>query len=82
MFSSSLSLKSYGLITPKMFHNVTFQEIDVQNTIDNMARKLMHRRQLFNVISIPTAKVPIVKFTDRETRLDGDISLYNTLVSE
>ena len=60
---------------------VFFQDIDVVETIETVAKKLMQKRQLYNVISIPTAKVPIVKFTDRETRLEGDISLYNTLVS-
>lgn len=33
-----------------------------------------------NVLPITTAKVPIVKFYHAHTGLEGDISLYNTLV--
>lgn len=33
-----------------------------------------------NVLPITTAKVPIVKFYHVQTGLEGDISLYNTLV--
>lgn len=31
---------------------------------------------------ITTAKVPIVKFEHKQSGLEGDISLYNTLVSQ
>lgn len=31
---------------------------------------------------ITTAKVPIVKFEHKQSGLEGDISLYNTLVSD
>jgi terminal uridylyltransferase len=34
------------------------------------------------VIAITGAKVPIVKFTDLKTEIEGDISLYNTLAQE
>nr|KAG5701564.1 hypothetical protein BaRGS_024814 [Batillaria attramentaria] len=54
-------------------------DIDVTETIEAVATKLMRKRGLYNVVSIPTAKVPIVKFTDRNTKLEGDISLYNIL---
>jgi len=37
---------------------------------------------VYNVLPITTAKVPIVKFKHARTRLEGDISLYNTLVSD
>ena len=37
---------------------------------------------LRNILPITTAKVPIVKFEHRQSGLEGDISLYNTLVSE
>lgn len=33
-----------------------------------------------NILPITTAKVPIVKFYHVRTGLEGDISLYNTLV--
>jgi len=36
---------------------------------------------VYNVVAITTAKVPIVKFKHARTQLEGDISLYNTLVS-
>jgi DNA polymerase sigma len=36
---------------------------------------------LKNILPITTAKVPIVKFEHRQSLLEGDISLYNTLVS-
>lgn len=35
---------------------------------------------LRNILPITTAKVPIVKFEHRQSGLEGDISLYNTLV--
>lgn len=35
---------------------------------------------LKNILPITTAKVPIVKFYHNLTGLEGDISLYNTLV--
>lgn len=35
---------------------------------------------LKNILPITTAKVPIVKFYHSLTGLEGDISLYNTLV--
>ena len=34
---------------------------------------------LQEVVAIPSAKVPIVKFRHKATALEGDISLYNTL---
>lgn len=32
-----------------------------------------------NLLPITTARVPIVKFTHCESKLDGDISIYNVL---
>lgn len=37
-------------------------------------------KDLKNILPITTAKVPIVKFFHIRTALEGDISLYNTLV--
>ena len=42
---------------------------------------LKKQKTLYNVFPITTAKVPIVKFKHRPLQLEGDISLYNTLVS-
>ncbi|XP_070562436.1 terminal uridylyltransferase 7-like [Ptychodera flava] len=47
--------------------------------IENLAGKIKKYNGLYGVVPIPTAKVPIVKFTLRRTQLEGDISLYNTL---
>ena len=49
--------------------------------IEALSKKLKTHKSFYNVFPITTAKVPIVKFTHRSTRLEGDISLYNTLVS-
>ncbi|XP_025109953.1 terminal uridylyltransferase 7-like isoform X2 [Pomacea canaliculata] len=57
----------------------TVEDLDVAETIENVAKRLKQYRGLYNIIPIPTAKVPIVKFTDSRTRLEGDISLYNIL---
>ena len=48
--------------------------------IEKLAKKLRGNRSLYDVIPICTAKVPIVKFKHRRAQLEGDISLYNTLV--
>ena len=48
-------------------------------TLANTLKK--HRGVVYNVLPITTAKVPIVKFKHVRTQLEGDISLYNTLVS-
>jgi terminal uridylyltransferase len=50
--------------------------------IETVSRKLKSKRSLAEVLSIPTAKVPIVKFFDRDINLEGDISLYNILVMQ
>ena len=60
-------------------------DVDVKKIIESLAKKFRSHRDLTNVFAITTAKVPIVKFTfthgrgSGATRLDGDISLYNTL---
>ncbi|CAG5125515.1 unnamed protein product, partial [Candidula unifasciata] len=50
--------------------------------IESLARKMKQHLDLTNVQAIPTAKVPIVKFTVKKTGLEGDISLYNTLAEQ
>ena len=37
---------------------------------------------MINVQSITSAKVPIIKFVHKNTRIEGDISLYNILALE
>ncbi|KAF0297648.1 Terminal uridylyltransferase 4 [Amphibalanus amphitrite] len=55
------------------------QSLDQPDIILKLAETLKRLRFIYNVIPISTAKVPIVKFTDRRSRLEADISLYNTL---
>jgi len=51
--------------------------------IETLASTLKkHKHMVYNVLAITTAKVPIVKFKHARTQLEGDISLYNTLVSD
>lgn len=50
--------------------------------IEAICKKLKLHRGLYNVFPITSAKVPIVKFRHRSTQLEGDISMYNILVSK
>jgi DNA polymerase sigma len=61
--------------------NKYFQNLDLVNCIENICSKLKTHRGLYNVFPITTAKVPIVKFRHRRSQLEGDISMYNLLVS-
>jgi hypothetical protein len=59
----------------------SFQNLNCVEIIENLATKLKTHKGLYNVFAITTAKVPIVKFKHRKSQIEGDISLYNTLVS-
>uniref|UniRef100_A0A7N5ZWS7 CCHC-type domain-containing protein n=1 Tax=Anabas testudineus TaxID=64144 RepID=A0A7N5ZWS7_ANATE len=59
----------------------TINDVDCINIIESLARMLKKHPGLKNILPITTAKVPIVKFYHVRTGLEGDISLYNTLVS-
>ena len=50
--------------------------------IEEVAKQLRKNKDYRNILPITTAKVPIVKFYHHESRLEGDISLYNLLVSQ
>jgi len=54
--------------------------VEIIETLANTLKK--HKGIVYNVLAITTAKVPIVKFKHARTQLEGDISLYNTLVSD
>ena len=54
--------------------------MDFIEVIEDLAKKLKKHKDLYNVIPITSAKVPIVKFKHRYYQVEGDISLYNTLV--
>uniref|UniRef100_A0A8C7FSZ8 Terminal uridylyl transferase 7 n=1 Tax=Oncorhynchus kisutch TaxID=8019 RepID=A0A8C7FSZ8_ONCKI len=58
----------------------TAEGLDCISIIESLARLLRKHPGLRNILPITTAKVPIVKFYHARTGLEGDISLYNTLV--
>ncbi|KAG8234435.1 hypothetical protein J437_LFUL014181 [Ladona fulva] len=47
--------------------------------INKLVTKLKKMPSIRNIVPIPSAKVPIIKFKHIYTQLEGDISLYNTL---
>jgi len=59
--------------------NKTGRNLSTLPFIKSIFECLRDNRSLCNVYAITTAKVPIVKFKHRNTGLEGDISLYNTL---
>jgi hypothetical protein len=56
-----------------------FQNINYVRLIEELVHELKAYGKLTNLIPITTAKVPIVKFTYPKSKVDCDISLYNTL---
>ncbi|KFO84769.1 Terminal uridylyltransferase 7, partial [Buceros rhinoceros silvestris] len=57
----------------------TAEGLDCIRIIEDLAKVLKKQSGLRNVLSITTAKVPIVKFFHVRSGLEVDISLYNTL---
>ncbi|XP_069088765.1 terminal uridylyltransferase 4 isoform X2 [Pleurodeles waltl] len=55
------------------------EKLNCKEIIEGLAKILKKHPGLRNILPITTAKVPIVKFEHRESLLEGDISLYNTL---
>ncbi|XP_029474683.1 terminal uridylyltransferase 4 isoform X2 [Rhinatrema bivittatum] len=55
------------------------EKLNCKEIIEGLAKVLKKHPGLRNILPITTAKVPIVKFEHRESGLEGDISLYNTL---
>ncbi|XP_075472458.1 terminal uridylyltransferase 4 [Ascaphus truei] len=55
------------------------EKLNCREIIEGLAKVLKRHPGLKNILPITTAKVPIVKFEHRESGLEGDISLYNTL---
>ncbi|KAH9499941.1 Terminal uridylyltransferase 4 [Bulinus truncatus] len=64
------------------FSDKIFPKLDKTKIIEQLAKKLKQHPDLMGVQAITTAKVPIVKFTVKKSNLEGDISLYNTLVCD
>uniref|UniRef100_A0A3Q3WUY2 CCHC-type domain-containing protein n=1 Tax=Mola mola TaxID=94237 RepID=A0A3Q3WUY2_MOLML len=56
----------------------TAEKLNCKEIIEGLA-KVLKKHTLRNILPITTAKVPIVKFEHRQSGLEGDISLYNTL---
>ncbi|XP_061154095.1 terminal uridylyltransferase 4 isoform X1 [Syngnathus typhle] len=57
----------------------TAEKLNCKEIIEGLAKVLKKHAGLRNILPITTAKVPIVKFEHRQSGLEGDISLYNTL---
>ncbi|KAM4548007.1 terminal uridylyltransferase 4 isoform 2-T2 [Odontesthes bonariensis] len=57
----------------------TAEKLNCKEIIEGLAKLLKKHTGLRNILPITTAKVPIVKFEHRQSGLEGDISLYNTL---
>ena len=57
-------------------------ELDAISIIDNVADKMQQMSGIRNIQAITSAKVPIIKFLHHDSRIEGDISLYNILAQE
>ncbi|KAL1022737.1 hypothetical protein UPYG_G00031670 [Umbra pygmaea] len=57
----------------------TAEKLNCKEIIEGLAKMLKKHTGLRNILPITTAKVPIVKFEHRQSGLEADISLYNTL---
>nr|XP_034350566.1 terminal uridylyltransferase 7-like [Arvicanthis niloticus] len=57
----------------------TAEELDCVRTIEELAQVLRKHSGLRDILTITTAKVPIVKFFHLRSGLEVDISLHNTL---
>lgn len=55
------------------------KDLDCTDVIQKLAKHLRDYPKLENIVPVTSAKVPIVKFACKESGLEGDISLYNTL---
>lgn len=66
------------ILNTVIMHLIHTESVSVQNR--NLAFMPALSSGVKNILPITTAKVPIVKFYHVRTGLEGDISLYNTLV--
>ena len=55
--------------------------LNYRDVISNVSRLLRSRPLFDNIETRLTAKVPIVKFRHKYYQIEGDISIYNTLVN-
>ena len=75
-----LFLLLFGRNFLKNVISILFQELNFVDIINALSGMLKPDRSFEGIIPITTAKVPILKFKHKATRLEGDISLYNILV--
>ena len=79
-YKSAVTLYNLVAIGALVLQIDDVKEVDCLAVIEKVYRHLRKNNQLTSVHAITNAKVPIIKFIHREKRLEGDISLYNTLV--
>ena len=60
----------------------TDEDLDAIEIIENLAQRMLKKQGLLNVQAITSAKVPIIKFTNKMPKIECDISLYNILALE
>ncbi|XP_041359697.1 terminal uridylyltransferase 4-like isoform X2 [Gigantopelta aegis] len=83
LFGSSCN--GFGFVMSDLDICMTFhskpsgKDLNYPHIVEQLAKVLKEHRGLYNILAIPTAKVPIVKFKHRRSGLEADISLYNTL---
>ncbi|XP_067133897.1 terminal uridylyltransferase 4-like [Centruroides vittatus] len=61
------------------FENNSGEALNQQHIIENLTAELKKYKKIQDILPIPTAKVPIIKFSFKHTNKEGDISVYNTL---
>lgn len=57
-------------------------DLNAIEIIENLAEKMKGNPAYLNVQAITSAKVPIIKFTNKMPKIECDISLYNVLAQE
>ncbi|XP_066997183.2 terminal uridylyltransferase 7 [Anabrus simplex] len=83
MFGSSCN--GFGLISSDIdvcasfSHNRTGEGLSFAEMVEQFGHFLQRCPDFRNLVPVTTAKVPILKFYHPESRLEGDISLYNFL---
>ncbi|XP_023215892.1 terminal uridylyltransferase 4-like [Centruroides sculpturatus] len=61
------------------FENNSGEALNQQHIIESLTAELKKYKKIQDILPIPTAKVPIIKFSFKHTNKEGDISVYNTL---
>ena len=87
IFQTFYSLKLCWIINNFLLFSIfsdheTGDDLPSISIIENLAEKLTTKQGLINVQAITSAKVPIIKFTNKMPKIESDISLYNILAQE